>query len=82
MDLLIASLGAAFLLGILDYFYWIGPYRALVALIASVGLVQALGVTPLPTLAATALASAFVCVAVLRVLDRMDRPTAYVGRSR
>lgn len=82
MDLIVAALGAAFILAALDYFRWIGPYRGLVALVASVGLLQALGVTPIPVLAATALASAFVCVAVLRVLDRMDRPTAVVSRPR
>lgn len=82
MDLLIAALGTAFLLGLVDYFRWLGVYRGLVAVIASVGLLQALEVTPIPTLAATALASAFAAMALLRALERMDRITTQMGRSR
>ena len=81
MDLLITALGAAFILGLVDYFRWVGPFRGLIALISSVGLLQALGVTPLPTLAAMALASAFASMAFLRALERMDRITT-TGRVR
>lgn len=82
MDLLIAALGTAFLLGLVDYFRWLGVYRGLVAVIASVGLLQALEVTPIPTLAATSLASAFAAMALLRALERMDRITTQMGRPR
>lgn len=82
VDLLIASLGAAFILGAVDFFRYLGPYRGLIALAASVGLLQALGVTDIPVLLATAFASAFVSMALLRALERMDRPTTVRGRAR
>jgi pimeloyl-ACP methyl ester carboxylesterase len=77
-QLLIAALGAAFLVTALDYLVYLGAYRAGVALIASVGLLQALGVTPILTLVATSFGAAFAAMALLRALERMDRVTTTV----
>jgi hypothetical protein len=82
VNLLIAALGAAFVLGLIDYFRWLGVYRGLIALGASVGLLQALGVTPLSHVVAMSLAAAFASMALLRALERMDRVTTQIGRSR
>jgi membrane protein implicated in regulation of membrane protease activity len=82
MDLVIAALGAAFILGLVDYFRWLGALRGLIAVIASVGLLQALGVTPLSHVVAMSLAAAFASMALLRALERMDRVTTQLGRPR
>lgn len=82
MDLIITALGTAFILGLVDYFRWLGVFRGLIALGASVGLLQALGVTPVSTLIPVALAASFASMALLRALERMDRVTTQIGRPR
>lgn len=82
MELLTAALSTALVLTALDYLVDLGWARMLIAALASVGALDLLGASVSWVTIPTALASAFIALASIIVVERLNLVSAVMRRSR